>query len=67
VRAQLPPLPPVMLRPLPPLSDAEPRRYNDPGTLPPFRRNEVLVKLLPGYDIWTKGEVETFVVNYGST
>jgi hypothetical protein len=34
-------------------------RYNDPGTLPPFRTNEVMVRVQPGWDpIWTPGELE---------
>jgi hypothetical protein len=36
-------------------------RYNDPGTLPPFRRNEVMVKLQDTYDpIWAPGELDAF-------
>lgn len=28
-------------------------QYNDPGTLPPFRRNEVLVPIAGGFDLWS--------------
>ncbi len=41
------------------------RRYNDPGTLPPFRRNEVLVALREPYDLWRPGEVEEVRRNAG--
>jgi len=41
-------------------------RYNDPGTLPPFRRNEVMVKLADNYDpVWAPGEVEAFTASFG--
>lgn len=27
-------------------------RYNDPGTKGPFRRNEVLIPIESGFDLW---------------
>ncbi len=33
-------------------------RYNDPGTLPPFRRNEVLIQLQGPFELWRPGELE---------
>mmetsp|Transcript_12003 Transcript_12003/g.21284 ORF Transcript_12003/g.21284 Transcript_12003/m.21284 type:complete len:379 (+) Transcript_12003:30-1166(+) len=32
-------------------------RYNDPGTLPPFRKNEVQIRLKEPFELWLPGEI----------